>query len=167
MTFCKRILAQIIPLLALKVRQVVKGVCLLLALLAATSAFGQPEMQPDSIIKYRKAVMVTMGGHSNAMILIARKKVDAPSHLLGHAEALCEASSYLDMMFPKGSGVGDTEALPLIWEEPEVFEEIVKEAKTATARLLEAVKEDDQKAIAVNVKAVADSCKSCHDWYRK
>ncbi len=133
-------------------------------LLAALSAHAAT---PEDAIKYRKAVMSTMAGHVGAISLIFGGKVEHQEYLLSHAEALAAGGEQAAKLFPTGSGTGKTDALPLIWQEPDKFAQAAGQLKTTTAGLRDAVRSGDKAAIGKAMKPVFDSCKGCHDRYRK
>jgi len=122
---------------------------------------------PEDAIKYRKAVMQTMAGHMVAISLIFNGKVDAQSHLPGHAEALAAAGTEIPHLFPAGSDAGKTDALPLAWQEPARFQQAAAASEKAAAQLREAVGTGDRAAIGRAIKATGDACKGCHDRYRR
>lgn len=134
---------------------------LLLVAGAATAA------TPEDAIKYRQAVMMTAAGHVGAISLLVGGKVEHPSYLLGHAEALAQAGEQMEKIFPAGSGAGKTDALPRIWQEPAEFQKALTAARTSTAQLRDAIKGGDKAAIGKAMKPVFDSCKGCHDRFRK
>jgi cytochrome c556 len=133
-------------------------------LLASAMAHGAT---PEDAIKYRKAVMSTMAGHVGAISLIFSGKVELQEYLLSHAEALASAGDQVGKLFPAGSDVGKTDALPLIWQEGDKFQKAAEANRTATAQLRDAIKSGDKAAIGKSLKPVFDSCKGCHDRYRK
>lgn len=139
------------------------------ALLVSLSLCGPAgaESSAKDIIKYRHGVMEAMAGHIGAYSLIAFGKVDYQDHLQSHANALADAGTQLKVMFPEGSGEGDTEALAAIWEEPEKFSAAVAEAEEASAALRDATASGDRKAIMAAFKALGQSCKGCHESYRE
>lgn len=122
---------------------------------------------PEDAIKYRHSVMETMAGHVNAISLIFAGKVEHQEYLLSHAEALAAGGDQVGKLFPPGSGVGKTEALPLIWQEPDKFQKATERVKAATAQLRDAIKSGDKAAIGNAFKPVGDACKGCHDRYRE
>lgn len=122
---------------------------------------------PEDAIKYRQAVMSTMAGHVGAITLIFGGKVEHQDYLLSHAEALAAAGDQLAKLFPAGSGTGKTDALPAIWAQADKFAKAAEAGKTATANLRDAVKSGDKAAIGKSLKPVFDSCKGCHDNFRK
>ncbi len=122
---------------------------------------------PDDAIKYRKAVMSTLSGHISALMMIHGGKVEHQEALLGHAEALAAGAAQAGKMFPTGSGTGKTDALPLIWEDAAGFAKAADAGTAATAALRDAIKSGDKAAIGRSLKPVFDSCKGCHDRFRK
>ena len=133
-------------------------------LLAASIAVAAT---PADDIKYRKAVMNSMSGHVSAIALISSGKVEHQEYLLSHAEALAAVGDQVGKVFPASSGTGNTDALPLIWEEPEKFQKGAEAVKAATAGLRDAVRNGDKEAIGKALKPVFDACKGCHDRYRQ
>jgi cytochrome c556 len=138
----------------------------LLLLLAVAMPAGA-ETSAENAIKYRHAVMEAMAGHTSAFSMIAFGMVDHPEFLQSHANALADAGAQLTMLFPEGSGGGETDALPAIWEEPEKFGAAVAKAEKATAELRDAAASGDRKSIVSAFKALGQSCKGCHESYRE
>ena len=141
------------------------------ALLAlATLAFAGNSIAattPADAIKYRKAVMSAMAGHTSAFSLINFGRVEHRDHLLAHVDALAALGTQLKVLFPAGTGTGDTDALPLIWQELEKFGQLITASEKSTAELRAAVTTGDKAATMKAFKAVGESCKGCHDRYRK
>ncbi len=125
------------------------------------------ETTAENAIKYRHAVMGTLAGHTSAFSMIAFGMVDHPEFLQSHANALADAGAQLKMLFPAGSGEGETHALPAIWEEPEKFAAAIDNAEKATANLRDAAASGDRKTIVSAFKALGQSCKGCHESYRE
>ena len=121
---------------------------------------------PEDAIKYRQAVMESLGGHVAAFLLIALNKVDAREYLQNHADALANLSTEMDGLFPAGSGEGDTEALPAIWDDNEKFAAAVAKMQEATSALQETVRSGDPKAIMGAFAEAGKSCKGCHETFR-
>jgi cytochrome c556 len=125
------------------------------------------ETTAKNAIKYRHAVMEAMAGHTAAFSMIAFGMVDQPEFLQSHANALADAGTQLKALFPDGSGDGDTEALPAIWDEPEKFSAAITKAEKATSDLRDAAASGDKKAIVGAFKALGKSCKGCHESFRE
>lgn len=144
----------------------------LLPALVAVTAIALPALAtsataPADAIKYRKAVMSAMSDHVSAFMLINFGKVEHQAHLLPHARALADLGAQSKVLFPAGTDSGDTDALPLIWQEQERFGKLAADLESASARLRDAVAANDKPGTMAAFKALGDSCKGCHDRYRK
>jgi cytochrome c556 len=116
---------------------------------------------------YRISVMSSMGGHVGAISRLVRGLVEDHGFLAKHAEALANGAAELQYLFPPGSNVGDSEALPAIWDEPEEFAKAIAEAERATAAFSKAASAGDDGAIAAALRDVGAACRGCHDRFRK
>ena len=142
------------------------ALALVAASLTAVSTVSVAETPADAI-KYRKQVMAAMGAHIGAFTLVNFGRVPHQGHLQAHANALADLGAQTRAIFPEGSGAGDTEALPLIWQEKERFAQAIAAVEKASADLKAAVNAGDKAATAQAFKALGESCKGCHDRYRK
>ena len=140
---------------------------LLPSLLALFSAPVVTADTAENAIKYRKFNMSAMAAHTGALSLAGFGRVEHADHAPLHAKALADLVRQMRVLFPEGSGEGDTDALPLIWEEPEAFAEAVDAAEAAAGQLETAAATGDRAAVARGFKAVGESCKGCHDRYRR
>lgn len=131
------------------------------------TAVAVAETTPANAIKYRQFAMSAMAGHTGAISLLGFGRVEHEGHLKAHAQALVDLTEQMRVLFPANSATGETEALPLIWEEPENFAKAVAASETAVAELNAAVEANDRAGIAKGFRAVGESCKGCHDRYRK
>ena len=68
--------------------------------------------------------------------------------------------------FPAGSKEKPSEASPSIWLDFDGFKNAAIKNETAAKQLISAAKAEDQKAVVDGFKAVAASCKSCHQSYK-
>ena len=68
--------------------------------------------------------------------------------------------------FPEGSNEKPSEASPAIWTDFSGFKNAAMKNETAAKQLIAAAKAEDQKAVVDGFKAVAASCKSCHQSYK-
>lgn len=138
-------------------------------LVVCFSAAASAATTPADAIKYRKAVMDGLAAHVSAFVLINFGKVDHQQYLKAHANALADLGAQAKVLFPAGSDAGDTDALPLIWEtkEQEQFKKLVSALEASSVKLRDAVAASDKPAAMAAFKAVGESCKGCHDRYRK
>ena len=106
-----------------------------LTVTAALSFQALAQTSPEDALDYRKAVMTSLRGHIGASSMIARGLIDNDGHLVGHAQGIAAAAAELDRIFPEGSNVGESEALPAIWEDAEGFAEAVANMQAAASRI--------------------------------
>jgi len=141
----------------------------LTAVLAAFAALptAVADSTPEDAKDYRISVMTSLRGHVGAASLHVRGLVDHDDGFLEkHAEGLANGAAELKHLFPAGSNVGDSEALPLIWEKPEEFAEAIDTAEEATTAFREAVANGDRAAIGAAFRDVGTACRGCHDRFR-
>ena len=68
--------------------------------------------------------------------------------------------------FPEGSDDKPSQASPAIWTNFDDFQNAAKKNETSAKQLIAAAKAEDQEAVWGGFKAVAASCKSCHQSYK-
>lgn len=115
---------------------------------------------------YRSAVMTSLRGHIGASSMHVRGLVEDHGFLGKHAEGLANGAAELKHLFPAGSNVAESEALPAIWEEPEEFAKAIETAEKATTAFSEAVAGGDKAAIEAAFRDVGAACRGCHDRFR-
>jgi cytochrome c556 len=121
---------------------------------------------PEDAKAYRTSVMTSLRGHIGAASMHVRELVDDNGFLRAHAEGLANGARELKHVFPAGSDVDDSEALPVIWEQPEEFRKAIDNAEKATAAFSEAVAGGDNAAIGAAFRDVGAACRGCHDRFR-
>jgi cytochrome c556 len=142
-------------------------VFLTFAVSAVLSLQAFADTTPEDAKDYRAAIMTSLRGHIGAASMITRGLVENDGHLVSHAEGLAASAKELDRLFPAGSDVGESESLPLIWEEPEAFAAAIKKLQDATAEFVTAAKGGDAETIGAAFRNVGMSCRGCHDRYRE
>ena len=68
--------------------------------------------------------------------------------------------------FPEGSNEKPSVASPAIWLDFDGFKNAAIKNETTAKQLIAAAKAEDQKAVVDGFKAVAASCKNCHQSYK-
>ena len=121
---------------------------------------------PEDAKDYRSAVMTALRGHIGAASMIARGLVTNDGNLVGHAQGLASGANELARIFPEGSAVNESEALPIIWEEPEEFAAAIAKLQEATAAFVTAAESGDEDAISAAFRNVGMGCRGCHDRFR-
>jgi cytochrome c556 len=117
-------------------------------------------MTPDQLVAARQAAMKENGGTlKQAGSLTGADAVAA-------ADILIKNFTNLPAMFPEGSIVGESKALPAIWENKADFDGIfAKDLENAKA-LRAAAEAGDAAAYGDAIKAIGGSCGECHQKYR-
>jgi cytochrome c556 len=115
---------------------------------------------------YRSAVMTSLRGHIGASSMHVRGLVEDHGFLGNHAEGLANGAAELKHLFPAGSNVAESNALPAIWEQPDEFAKAIETAEKATAAFSEAVASGDKAAIGAAFRDVGAACRGCHDRFR-
>lgn len=148
-------------------RTAVTGAAVALAL-SISAATAVADTTPEDAKDYRTAVMTSLRGHVVAASMHVRGLVDSGEFLQNHADGLANGAAELRHLFPEGSDVNDSEALPVIWEQPDEFMQAVEEAERATAAFRETVASGgDEEAIRSAFREVGMACRGCHDQFRR
>ena len=139
-----------------------------LALFLASAAFGQgsPGATP---VKARQGQFREIGTAFKAINDELRK--DTPGRfILGSSSRLIATNlRQVSGMFPVGSGPArgiETKALPEIWNNRAAFDRLNETAVAQADSLAAAIRINDSGEIRVQVRALGETCKSCHGQFR-
>jgi cytochrome c556 len=102
-----------------------------------------------------------------AIVDILKNRLPLADHIVDHARSIQQNSKMTLAMFPKGSGLGDTKAKPVIWENWSKFESAVKAFVRESAKLAKVAESGDMEALAKQVRATGKTCGGCHRNFRK
>ena len=115
------------------------------------------------VIEDRQALMKIFNDANIKMLLFTRdtyKSEDAVAQF----QILLNGAAKLGSLFPEGSDVGNTKALPTIWQYPLGFQgaldKFVADVKTAQTG------SNDVDSFAASFNIVAKDCDACHMTYR-
>lgn len=141
------------------------------ALLAAgpVLASGGEASEAEKAVEYRKAVFTAMGHNFHPMVAMVKGKIDWDSEdFATRADRVAALAGMPWEGFMEGTAdVGHSEAKPAVWEDNKKFEDLASQLGKRTAALAEAAGGDDRKAIKKAFKKVGETCKSCHDDFKK
>jgi cytochrome c556 len=132
----------------------------------AGSLVAIAETVSEDAYKYRESVMTSLKGHIGAASMHARGLVDGPEYLVEHAQGLANGVSEIKTLFPEGSDVEGSDALAVIWQEPEAFDAAIAKAVAATNAFVKATESGDKATVAAAFREVGGACKGCHDKFR-
>lgn len=140
------------------------AIALLAMPLAASAQFAKPE----DAQRYRKAVFTVMAAHFSQLAAMANGRAPFDAKLAAtHADLLGRISHLPYPAFVEGSDQGATQAKPDIWLQPALFKAAARRSQDDIAKLGPAAQSADLARLKSAVSAVGQSCKSCHDEFRR
>jgi len=147
-----------------------RRLALLTAALAAiplTAALAQAPagLSPEQIVKARQSAYMLSAGDLSGI----KAAIDGGGDLKGiafPARALARWARTLTTLFPEGSNVPPTRALPAVWSDRAGFEARALAYAEAATRLAELAPAGDRAAITAQFDALRGTCAACHDSYR-
>ena len=148
-----------------------KRTLLLAAALAAmplAATFGQTPpagLIPEQIVAARQSAYILSGGTFAAMKAAAEAGADVRS-LAFPARALARWARTLPTMFPAGTNLPGSHALPTVWSDRAGFEARAAAYADSARLLAEAAQSGDRAAFLTQWTAVRATCAACHDTYR-
>lgn len=115
---------------------------------------------PEQAVEARKAAMKENGGVlKNAGGLSGADAVAA-------ADTVIKNFTNLPHLFPENSVVGDSKALPVIWENFDDFTSRFAAGLEAAKAMKVAAEAGDAAAYAASLKTIGGLCGQCHETYR-
>jgi cytochrome c556 len=117
-------------------------------------------MTPEQLVELRQEKMVEDG-----RILRNAGSLDAAGAVAA-AETLVDNFTLFPSLFPEGSIVGDSEALPAIWEDWADFEARFAEARGHSEAALVAAQAGDLAGFTAALDPLGRLCGGCHDKFR-
>jgi len=146
-----------------------------LALLALTAgilgsglALLHAQSNEEILVAYRQRLMSGHGASMGSIGDILKYKLDyGAKHIAVHAKNISEYAKLIPDAFKTEVTAGATDAKPEIWKNWDDFTAKASHLETEAAKLATAAQSGDMAAIMPQVKATGDSCRGCHDSYRK
>lgn len=119
-------------------------------------------MTPDEAIAARQKIMKLNG-----------KTLKTAGELTGDT-AVAAGQTFVDnfagvadgALWPEDSALGDTKALPAIWENQDKFQADLMAAAAAAAKVLEAAQSGNNDAYKASLKELGGTCKACHEEFK-
>ncbi len=124
--------------------------------------------KPEDAIKYRKASFTVMAAHFGRIGAMASGKAPFDAKVAADNAAIVETLSKLPWAgFVAGSDKGDTRALPDIWKEQDAFKSGADKMQAEIVKLVAATKTGNLDNVKAAFGAAGQTCKACHDDFRK
>jgi cytochrome c556 len=143
------------------------ALCATAGLFAALPASAQFQ-KPEDAIKYRKAAFTVMANHFGRIGAMVNNKAPFDAKAAAeNAELLTHLSVLPAAGFIAGTDKGETRAKPEIWTEADKFKGGMNKMQDEMGKLNAAAKTGDLAQLKTAFGAAAQTCKACHDNYRK
>ena len=145
-------------------------ITLSLAFAAATVALPAAAQfqKPEDAIKYRKATFTVMAAHFSRLGAMANGRVPFDAKVAAENAEIVNTLATLPWdAFGPGTDKGDTRALPAIWTEQAKYKAASDKMVAEVGKLNAAAKTGNLDAIKTAFGAAGQSCKACHDNFRK
>ena len=122
---------------------------------------------PEATVKYRQAVMKTLGAQMTAMSLITKGEVSERERFPLHAQIAASVARDLASLFPAATANVRSSALPAVWQKRSEFESEAKKLERETAKLDTLAHANDFAAATKQLAVVNATCRECHDAFRR
>jgi len=133
-----------------------------------SEAFAQTAQNPAIIVKNRIDRMKALKEAFSVLTMMTTGKRDYDSKTaLAAATKVEKITAEILEMFPKGSLIPPSEALPAIWEDWDRFRTDAETSHGETLALVEAIAHNDQADFQNRHKNVGRTCKMCHRRFKQ
>ncbi|TMJ18761.1 MAG: cytochrome c [Alphaproteobacteria bacterium] len=141
-----------------------------LAAIPLTALLAQPQpaapgLTPEQIVAARQSSYVLSGGSFAAMKAAADSGADVRT-LAFPARSLARWARTLPTLFPAGTNLPGSHALPAVWSDRAGFEARAAAYATAAQALAQAAQSGDRAAFLTQWAAVRQTCSACHETYK-
>lgn len=138
------------------------------ALVLATSASAQSFQKPEDAIRYRQGAFRVMAAHFGVLGAMANGRVPFDAQAASrHGDVIALVSHLPFTGFVPGTDKGETRAKPEIWTEQAKFRGAAEKMQAEVGKLAAAAKTGNLDNVKAAFNPAAQSCKACHDDFRK
>ncbi len=140
----------------------------LVGLIAAGTAWAAKQTPQEAAIDYRQSAFTMVKFHFGPMAAMVKGEMEFNAEAFTkNADAVAALSQLPINGFIDGSYEGETGAKPEIASNMDDFKSKMETFKVEAANLAKTAASGDMAAIKPQFGKVAESCKACHDNYRK
>lgn len=137
-------------------------------LAVAGPAAAQSFQKAEDAIKYRQGALRVLSAHFGPLGAMANGRIPFDARAAArHADVIAMVSTLPWAGFVAGSDKGETRALPEIWKEEAEFKAAAEKMQGEVQKLAAAAKTGNLDNLKAAFGPAANSCKACHDNYRK
>ena len=138
------------------------------ALALAATASAQSFQKPEDAIKYRRAGFTVLSTHFGALGAMANGRAPFDAQAAArHADVIQVVAGLPFHGFVQGSDKGETRAKGEVWSENAKFRQGAERMTDAVGKLAVAAKTGNLDNLKAAFGPAAQTCKACHDEYRK
>lgn len=124
--------------------------------------------EDEQVIVYRQRLMKGHGASMGSIGDIMKYQLPVgTAHVAMHAKAIAEYAAMIPGAFEKKSPMGMTDAKPEVWDHWDDFVMKAKALEDAAGTLASAAEGGDMAKVMPAIKGLGDSCRGCHNEYRK
>jgi len=122
----------------------------------------------SGVVKERMELMKSVGEEMKtiAAMVKGQKPLD-PARIREGATLIALKSGHVEALFPKGSLMQPTEALPAIWDRWPEFSELTQRLRQEAEQLGRKAEEGDRRELLRQFAALGKVCSGCHTDFRK
>lgn len=136
-----------------------------LALTLAAPAMAQ-FAKPEDAIKYRQSAFALMGAHMGRLAAVVKGEVPYNKEDVARNAAIISTLSSMPWQ-AFGPGTEGGKAEPAIWKESAKFKSAADKMQAAVAELNTAAQSGNPENLKKALGATSQTCKACHDDFRK
>jgi cytochrome c556 len=136
--------------------------------IVAVGLLGAGTLAAQEVYKERETLMKGFGQGMGVVKGVVAEGKGTLADAAAAAAKIAAGASQIGPVFPPGSNTGESEALPVIWEQWADFEGHAKTMGELATKLEAAANSGDQAATLAAFGALGkDGCGGCHETYRK
>jgi len=120
-----------------------------------------PPATPQQAVDMRKSLMIEDGRLIRTLNGLSGAEAAAALNVI------LNNYTHIPALFPEGSNLSDSEALPAIWQNWDTFTAIVETGKAAATDAIAAAEAGDATAYATALRALGGTCGQCHQQFRE
>ena len=134
----------------------------------AAPASAQSFQKPEDAIKYRKGAFTVLAAHFGSLGAMANGRAPFDAQAAArHGDVIALVSHLPFTGFVAGSDKGETRAKADVWSEQAKFKGAAEKMQSEVGKLAAAAKTGNLDNLKAAFGPAAQTCKACHDEYRK
>lgn len=149
----------------------IRPLCVTLATLLLAHSLGSSANMPgagQSVVEQRIEAMKELKQHMRIIADMVRGRTTfEPDQLRQSANEIAAHAPDISALFPDGSLVAPSNALPAIWIQREKFERLANDLQLKASRLADNAARNNQRGSKQDFRNLGRVCASCHKLFRQ